>query len=65
MHNEKPLWESILKFSRQRPLLAVLLIFVGLLGIIIPVIPGLLLLFLAVALIKKGWFAKFRRRFRL
>jgi len=61
---EQPLWETIRDFSRKRPLLAGLFLVIGLLGIIIPIIPGLLFLFLAVAMFKRGWLSKFRRRFR-
>lgn len=60
-----PLWEDILSFSRNKYSLALTLIAVGLLGIIIPIIPGLLLFILALALVRKGWASRFRRRWRL
>ena len=53
-----PLWEEIKRFSKQKYSLAIILVLVGVLGIIIPVIPGLLLILLAVALFKKGLMAK-------
>ena len=62
---KKVLWEDIVDFSKNKYILALVLVIVGLLGIIIPVIPGLFLLFLAIALFKKGWMAKFRKKFRL
>jgi len=35
------------------------------LGIIVPVIPGIIFIILAIALFKKGWMSKIRERFRL
>lgn len=57
-----PLWEKIRKFSRRKYGLAVLLVFIGMLGLIIPVIPGLLLIVFAVALFKPGLMAKIRKK---
>ena len=65
IERKKALWKDIINFSKNKYLLALGLVAVGLLGIVIPIIPGLFLIFLAIALFKKGWMAKFRKRFRL
>jgi len=56
------LWEEIQRFSSKKYYWAALLIFVGLLGLVVPVIPGLLLIAFAVALLKPGLMAKLRRK---
>lgn len=62
---KNPLWEDILKFSKNKYILAALLILISLTGIIIPIIPGIFLFIIAVALLRKGWMAKIRNRIRL
>ena len=57
-----PLWEDIRNFSRRKYGIAVLLVLVGMLGVFIPVIPGLLLILFAVALFKPGLMAKIRAK---
>jgi flagellar biosynthesis component FlhA len=64
MNNQTPLWVSIRRFSRNRPFLAILFLILGIIGVVIPVIPGLLFIFLAIAMFKRGWLSKFRRYFR-
>jgi hypothetical protein len=61
-NNPNPLWEEILKFSRNKFVLAVLLVIVGILGFVIPVIPGFLLILFAVALFKPGLMKKIREK---
>lgn len=63
--NKNPLWEEILKFSKNKIVIAVVLILVSVTGIIIPVIPGIVFFVLAIALLRKGMMPRFRRRFRL
>ncbi len=63
--HRQPLWKDILKFNKNKATLAVILVLVGITGIIVPVIPGLLLILLAIALFKKGWMEKIRTRFGL
>ncbi len=63
--NRHPLWPGILSFSRSKYSIAIILVAVGLLGIIIPIIPGLLLFILALALTRKGLAQRLRRRWRL
>ncbi len=62
--NKKPLWNEILNFSKNKYITALILVLIGLLGIIIPIIPGILLFVIAVALLRKGTMQKLRRRFR-
>ncbi len=56
----RPLWENIRRFSRQKYGWAVVLVLLALLGIVIPVMPGLLFLLLAVALFRPGLMRKIR-----
>ncbi len=62
--NKKPLWNEILSFSKNKYITALILVLIGLLGIIIPIIPGILLFVVAIALLRKGTMQKLRRRFR-
>ena len=64
-NSRKPLWDDILAFSKNKYLLAIILILIGMLGIIIPIIPGILLFVIAVALLRKGTMSSIRQRFRL
>jgi len=68
-HNDQkkrtPLWEDVLSFSKNKYVLAVTLVGISALGLIIPVIPGLLLVILAIALFKRGWMSKIRNRLNL
>ena len=57
-----PLWEEILRFSRNKYILAILLVIVGILGFVVPVIPGFLLILFAVALFKPGLMKKIREK---
>jgi hypothetical protein len=59
---KSPLWGDILKFSRKKYGLAFLLVLIGLLGIVVPIIPGLLFFLFAVALFKPGLMAKVRAK---
>ena len=63
--DKKPLWEEIRKFSKTKYFIAIALIILAILGIIVPVIPGIIFIILAIALFKKGWMSKIRERFRL
>jgi hypothetical protein len=54
-NNPSPLWPRIKRFYHQKPFLAALLLFLGLIGMVIPVIPGIVLVILAIGLFKKGW----------
>lgn len=63
MIDSNPLWQDIIKFSKSKNKLAVLFIVFGLFGIILPVIPGALLLAVGVFLLKPEWYKSVRRRF--
>ena len=56
MSDKNPLWHDIIKFSHKKPKLAIGFIALGLLGLIVPVIPGILLLGVGVFLIKPEWY---------
>ncbi|MBD3223886.1 MAG: hypothetical protein GF313_04105 [Caldithrix sp.] len=62
--NSKPLFEDIKRFGRQKYGLAIILVIFGVLGLILPIIPGIALLLLAVGLFKKNWLTAVRRRMK-
>jgi uncharacterized iron-regulated membrane protein len=62
---DSPLWEKIREFRKSKISWAIGLLLLAALGIIVPIIPGLILIILIIALFKKGWMEKLRRRFRL
>ena len=59
-----PLWRDIKKFSGNKYNLAAILILIGLLGIFIPVIPGILFFLFAIALFKPGLMSKIRSKIK-
>jgi hypothetical protein len=59
-----PLWQDIKKFSGNKYNLALIFIMIGLLGIVIPIIPGLLFFLFAFALFKPGLMTKIRSRIK-
>ena len=63
MGDTNPLWQDIIEFSRNKTKLAISFIVLGILGLILPVIPGILLLGLGVFLIKPDWYSLFRQWF--
>ncbi len=62
MTKKKPLWPEIKQFSSSKYKLATILIIVGLMGLVLPVIPGILLLAVALFILKPEWFEKLRSR---
>jgi len=62
---KNPLWREILEFSKNKYLLAFLLSLIALSGLLIPIIPGFFIFIIALALLRKGWMARIRRRVRL
>jgi hypothetical protein len=58
------LWEQILKFKKHRIPIASLLVILGLLGLILPVLPGWLLIILGIALLRPGMMANLRERLK-
>ena len=63
--DKKPLWHDIRKFSKNKYFFAIFLLLLALLGILVPIIPGIIFFILAIALLRKGWMSKIRTRFRL
>ncbi|RMH62697.1 MAG: hypothetical protein D6677_09315 [Calditrichaeota bacterium] len=57
----RPLWEEIRRFSRRKYGWALILLVLALLGIVIPVLPGVLFLMLAIAIIRPGMMARVRK----
>ena len=56
MENEKkPLWEEIVDFTKSKNKLAVALIALGLIGLVLPILPGLLLIAVGIYLLKPEW----------
>ena len=53
---KKPLWEDILKFHKSRITLGVLLVILGIFGLLIPIIPGLIVILLGLALLAPDTF---------
>ncbi len=65
MENEnKPLWEEIVDFTKSKNKLAVVLIALGILGLVLPIIPGILLIAVGVYLLKPEWIEKVKEQFR-
>lgn len=62
MEERIPLREKIGQFSKHKIKWAIALIILGLLGLVLPVIPGILLLAVGLFLIKPEWFDRFRRK---
>ena len=56
---------EIKHFRKSRWFWAAGLLIIALFGLIIPIIPGILILIIVLALFKKGWMEKIRNRFRL
>ena len=63
-NNRQPLWLDIKKFSGNKYGLALILLLLALLGIFIPVFPGILFFLLAVALFKPGLMSKIRSKIK-
>ena len=47
----KPLWEDILKFHKNRQMLGIILVILGAAGLLLPIVPGMLVLLLGLALL--------------
>ena len=63
MSDPNPLWHDIIKFSRNKFKLAVGFIALGFLGLVLPIIPGILLLAMGIFLLKPEWYEIFRQWF--
>ena len=47
----KPLWEDILEFHKNRQLIGILLVILGSAGLLLPILPGVLVILLGLALL--------------
>ncbi len=65
MAKSQPLWEDILRFSKHKYKFASALIIIGVIGLVIPVIPGVLLILGAAFLLKPEWYQKFKKFFNI
>lgn len=63
MPSKRPLWEDILKFSKDKYKIASVLLIVGILGLVFPIIPGVLLIALGILILKPEWYEKVKRKF--
>ena len=61
MSESNPLWMDIIEFSRNRIKFAIGFILLGILGLVLPVIPGILLLSVGIFLVKPQWYESIRR----
>jgi len=64
MNHPNPLWKDILKFYKNKKKMAVGFILLGLLGLVLPIIPGFALLALGVFYLKPEWYEKIRSWYR-
>jgi len=51
-----PLWEDILEFHKNRQLLGIILVILGSAGLLLPILPGLLVILLGLALLAPNKF---------
>ena len=65
MENKNPLWKEIKDFSRHKYKWAIFFIILGLMGLVLPVIPGVLLLAVALFILKPEWYNKLKKKFNL
>jgi hypothetical protein len=65
MEKRKALWLDIAQFSKRKYKIAVLFILLGLAGLVLPVIPGFLLLGVGIFILKPEWFETVRRKLNL
>lgn len=64
IRGKRPLWEEIARFTKNKFMIAMILIVIGLVGFVIPVIPGFLLILFAIALLKPGLMKKIREKLK-
>ena len=64
MNESNHLWKDILKFSQDKYKLAAGLIIVGTLGLLLPVMPGILLILAGLVLLKPEWYERAKKWIR-
>ena len=60
--DKKPLWQDIMSYTRNKNKIAVVLIIIGILGLVLPVLPGILLIAFGLFILKPEWVDKLRER---
>jgi len=60
----KPLWEEIVEFTKSKNKLAIALIALGVLGLALPLLPGILLIAVGIYLLKPEWVDKVKDLFK-
>ena len=61
---KKPLWEEIVDFTKSKNKLAVALIALGVVGLVLPILPGILLILVGIYLLKPEWVEKIKEQFK-
>ena len=62
--HKKPLWQDILSYTRSKNKIAVALIIIGVLGLALPVLPGVLLIVIGLLILKPEWADKLKQKLR-
>ncbi len=60
-----PLWEDILEFHKNRKLLGIILVILGSVGLLLPILPGVLVIILGLALLAPDKFGSVLNWMRL
>ncbi|APF19495.1 hypothetical protein [Caldithrix abyssi] len=58
---QKDVLTKVKKFRKRKIFWVILLVFLGMVGALIPIIPGALFIILAIALVRRGWMEKIRK----
>ena len=61
---KNPLWEDILEFHKNRQLLGIVLVILGVAGLLLPILPGLIVIILGLALLAPDKFGSALNWFR-
>ena len=64
MENKKPLWEDIIAFTRSKNKVGVGLIILGLMGLLLPIIPGILLVVAGIIILKPEWYERLKKKIK-
>lgn len=61
MTEQQPLWKDIVSFSKDKYKIATILIILGVLGLILPIIPGIILLGAGILIFRPDWYEKVKK----
>jgi uncharacterized protein YqgC (DUF456 family) len=64
VEKKKPLWEDIIAYTSSKNKLGLGLILLGLIGLILPLIPGILLVALGVLILKPEWYEVLKKKLK-